>query len=646
LLWLLVVLIGLPALSNGQLPAIDSIRQKITSATTDKDRLHQIRQLLLFRNSLKGDTMQLYANGGKLLAIKLHDEMALGWCNYYLLAADLANGKSDMVLYEIDKVDLSKMIKSDAALYFKMMLLKANALNRKNERTSALELQLKILSEAENMADINARAYILNYIGATYLNIGNGEAAKGYWLQGLTLVRQYPALNLKEIEAYLHSNLALYYFILQAVSKNVKEQDSFLLYTTLTIRRCKEISLYSVLANMLVQRGNFYGSQGNIAAGEKDIIEGIAIRKKVGDPYYVIDDMISLAGFYFNQKKYDDCIAVCDSMMLLARANGIVANQPQLFTLLSAAYNAKGNFEQYSRTLEQYIAFNDSASKINAAEKIAEVETKYQLQKKEVLIATQKLELWRKNIVLYSTLGVGMAILIFSWMGFRQYRRSQKAKMKMAIQEEQQQKAIAIKNAEENERKRIAAELHDNMGIQANAILHNSNMLGTSNDKNEILVSNLQFTAREMLGNLRETVWALKATEVCTIDTWHRIVNFVKSLERHYPSIYFKVYGEPPNKANLSSVKALHIVMVIKEAVNNAIKHASAKSIAIASKNIDGAWKLTVADDGIGFDAGQQMSADNNGLQNMKQRASEASFVIEISTDAGKGTLVSLLMVV
>ena len=82
------------------------------------------------------------------------------------------------------------------------------------------------------------------------------------------------------------------------------------------------------------------------------------------------------------------------------------------------------------------------------------------------------------------------------------------------MEERRKQHEANVKEAEEKERKRIAAELHDNLGVQANAILHNSSLLHTDEPNNTAVIADLQETAKEMLLNLRETLWAMKTTDV------------------------------------------------------------------------------------------------------------------------------------
>jgi two-component sensor histidine kinase/ligand-binding sensor domain-containing protein len=198
---------------------------------------------------------------------------------------------------------------------------------------------------------------------------------------------------------------------------------------------------------------------------------------------------------------------------------------------------------------------------------------------------------------------------------------------------------LETRNKIQLEKERISRDLHDNLGVQANAILHNSTLL--SGEKSDIknIVTDLQETAKEMLHNLRETLWAMKTSDVTAKDVWLRIINFMKQMGRHYTTIHFKVEGEVPKNFIIASNKALNIVLVLQESVNNAVKHAGATTIMAACTNNNNEWVITISDDGKGFDMNTaKEKTDSYGLQNMQERALSGNFKYAIETVPGKGT--------
>ncbi len=619
-----------------QLPAIESARQKVYAAATDAERLLTLEAIGKYRNSLPADTLYQYAQWMKKIAVDLNDNKHLLLAGYNLLTGDLVKGKTDSVVYKIDNTEIFKTSKSiDLSIYYKLQFLKANALNRLNKRTEALDLQLKLLTEAEKEGNISSQLYALNYIGATYINVGKPLDAKKMWEDGLQRIKNSNNDSYLEIEAYILSNLALYYFNIYAVTPAKQISDSFFYAINKTISISAKIENLGLLASALSLRGKFYGSLQQFEKGEKDINDGLAHRKQIGDPLYIMNDFITLSDFYLSQKQYQKCIEAANEGITLANNNGIRGEQIQLISILATAYKNSGDYKGYSTALEQFMTEADNSNKLNAADKIAEIQTKYEVQKKETLIAQQKLGLFQRKLLLYGAGILALVTSVFFIYRFKKYQHKQKR----ITEEKRMQNEFDIKDAEEKERKRIAAELHDNLGVQANAILHNSRLLNEENVYNKPVVQDLQETAKEMLLNLRETLWAMKTNDVTPRDLWLRIINFMQQMGKHYTTINFAIVGAPPEGIIISSARALNIVLVLQETVNNAVKYAAAKTIIAKSIVNNNNWQLVIEDDGMGFNIAEaKQKNDSYGLTNMEERAKSGSFNYSIESELAKGT--------
>lgn len=639
--YLLFPVLMFPVVVSGQFPAIDQARKKIYQATSDKDRLISLQAASSYRNSMPGDSIYHYAQWAKELALKLGDEKALARAEYSLISGDMSRGKTDSVIPLIDNNPVFRDIKKkDPELYYKIQLLKANVLNRTNRLAEALELQLQLLREAEKENNTLARLFLMNYTGATYLNTtGQREAAKKIWLEGLDIIREANKPGFREIETYILSNLSLYYLGNYYTQPNPLLHDTCFSYLNRTISLCRENESMGVLASALSYRANFYGRNKLYTQAEADFKEAVQIRSSIGDPLYMSEDMKNLALFYFERQEADKCLsAVNDGLKLCAKYN-IRETALELLKLQAGVYRMKGDQPRYTEALEKLLRFSDSVYRINAAEKVASIQTRYEVQKKEALIARQKLGLLKRNMLLYSSLVVALLLAVFFIYRFRKYRKKQWQLM----EEKRRQHEINVKEAEEKERKRIAAELHDNLGVQANAILHNSGLLADGKGNSEEIAAGLQETAKEMLLNLRETLWAMKNSDVSAVGLWLRIINFMQQMGRHYTGIHFKVQGTAPADFIIPANRALHIVLVIQETVNNSVKHAGADSITAHCATAGNTWHISIQDDGHGFDPDiARTAADSYGLQHIQERAQAGGFSCKIETAEGKGTLTTI----
>jgi len=235
----------------------------------------------------------------------------------------------------------------------------------------------------------------------------------------------------------------------------------------------------------------------------------------------------------------------------------------------------------------------------------------------------------------------GIAVLSFSLIAYAVYRYSRRKYLKKLGQLENDHKI-------QLERERISRDLHDSVGAYANAVLYNTELLqqeAAINERNA-LMDDLKFASKDIITSLRETVWALKKENYSAEDCLLRIKNFIQPLARYYPKIDFKVEGQAPAVKSLHYTKALNVVRIVQEAVTNAIKHAAPANIIVGSGEKQGRWELTISDDGKSFDYDKKgLTETGNGLKNMKQRAADSGFELDIHTkEDGMGTTISILI--
>ena len=87
--------------------------------------------------------------------------------------------------------------------------------------------------------------------------------------------------------------------------------------------------------------------------------------------------------------------------------------------------------------------------------------------------------------------------------------------------------------------------------------------------------------------------------------------------------------------------QAVHLIRILQEATNNAVKHASATVIKIDIEQQDNGFMIHIRDNGVGFNQVEQKKV-GNGLENMLSRAKSASLLLFIESELGKGTTVSI----
>ncbi len=413
------------------------------------------------------------------------------------------------------------------------------------------------------------------------------------------------------------------------------------------IKYSREGGTLTNLANSLSLYGEILAEYKKLQPAEAALTEALTIRKKIGDVFYVISDMIALSSIY----EYNDnakAIAINLQALDLAKANGSdFASMTTVYSSLAEIYSVEGDYKKYSEVLNEEMQLQDSMYKVNTAEAVTEIEAKYDLQKKQTTIIQQQYDLTKKNYLVYGSLLLLLLGTFFSFLLFKQNKKSQQLKLQMLHEEEQRLSIIAIEKAEEQERNRIAAELHDNLGSQLSYISSNMDFLIdapsslTDEDKNERL-GKLNQTAKNTITDLRETIWALKKETVEIEELEDRLKLHAQNQLSHKLNMKLSVHEKLDAKIILTPAEALNIFRIFQEAVNNAVKYSNANEIILSViTEAPSAYNISLADNGNGFDT-KVLYKGHYGLENMKERAKEIRATLQITSNENNGTLITL----
>lgn len=231
-------------------------------------------------------------------------------------------------------------------------------------------------------------------------------------------------------------------------------------------------------------------------------------------------------------------------------------------------------------------------------------------------------------LLIVSAIGVAIVIRTVSFYNKRKFSKE--------LQE------LMIRQTIQIERERISRDLHDNLGAQANAIFYGTEQLKKRNGNEQSLVDDLHDTAGDMLTVLRETLWAMRITQVEAAELWLRILNFAKKMGPYYSNLKIEINGAPP-KVSINASMALNLVLIVQEAITNAIRHAEPAVITISSFIGPHSWQIEIADDGKGFDPeSPDKKRESYGIENMKERANQSGIGFRINSLPGHGTKVFL----
>lgn len=622
---------------KGQTGKIEFYKNRLLNAATKEQQLKVLLNLLDQRESLPIDTLSGYINQTKTLNQIINDQksgskLILAEVHLYLRQGRL---KQAQAAIETELKKYPNITPSNKELYFKLYEAKIDCMNYGDNYKEASAIAYKIIREAEVYNDSVAIGNAYNSLACWNYDLDFTDKAIQFSHKALSYTSRTPAFY--DLLAGIYLNLGEEYWW-------TDQLDS----AEYCIRKGIEYSIKNENLNFqyygLQKMGSVKTAKKEFDAAERYVLRSFEIYKQLNGTIPSNRNLMALGNIYINWNKPDKAIAVLteglqkDSIYekehhLSLDSNRTDIQKMYVRRLLAKCYKKKEDYQRYAAQLEKIIDEKDHFYKVNTAEALADLQTRYEVQKKETTIANQNLMLARRQNIIIVISGAILLLGAAGFLLFNSYRKKQA-----------QKNNAAIKDAEEKERKRIAADLHDNLGVQANAILYTSELLKQAQYTNNTgLVSNMNETAKDMLFFLRETLWALKANDISAQQLWLRILNFTGQMKRNYPDITFVTTGGITRDFMLSPATALNILMIIQEGVNNSIKHSHATEIIITSKTETGHWNIVLKDNGKGFDLGAAAEKEeSNGLKNMWQRAAASGIQLSISAEVQKGTEITL----
>jgi signal transduction histidine kinase/ligand-binding sensor domain-containing protein len=209
---------------------------------------------------------------------------------------------------------------------------------------------------------------------------------------------------------------------------------------------------------------------------------------------------------------------------------------------------------------------------------------------------------------------------------------------------------LEMKQQMVNERERISRELHDNIGSQLSYISNNIDWLAEtpksfSREEETKRLMIVNDTAKNLVADLRETIWAMKKESIMLDELADKLKSFLQSQCILKPQMEVVITENIEKNYNFSPVEALNIFRTCQEAIVNSIRHSLAERLLFSIQSDTGKdFSFTIEDNGKGFD--QQKHYQNHyGLENMKHRAKESGAKLLIRSVPGGGTSVSIIKV-
>jgi len=497
----------------------------------------------------------------------------------------------------------------------------------------AIKYHLKALAIKEKYGDDFGMSITLNDIGIVYKNNNRFTEALAYYRRSLEYAKK--AKVLKSI-ALVTNNIATVY-------SETNRYDSAGYYLNLALPVAKQsgdsIALVTVLSNL----GEVYANSKNYGTALNYFYQCLAIDKAFDDNYGMIIDYVNAGGCLMKLRQFDKAKPFLDSAFAIAEKENFVKDKMNVLNSLVTYYTAKGDLEKAEEISISLDAIKDSIQNLDVQKNISELSAKYETAKKEQKIQQQQFEITKKN---YWIGGVTGLLLLGGLLGYSFYRSNklkQTKKMQAAIIQQQDMATKAVIQAEENERKRIAGDLHDGIGQTMSAAKMNlssiESRLDFKNEEDRIAFEKIVNLVDESCKEVRSVSHNMMPNALLKSGLSSAVKEFIDKIDSRILKV--NLYSEGLNERLDSNVETV-LYRIIQECVNNVIKHSGANELDISLiKDTDGI-AATIEDNGRGFAVAEKIKTAGIGLKNIQTRIAYLKGTVDFDSAPDKGTLVAI----
>lgn len=248
--------------------------------------------------------------------------------------------------------------------------------------------------------------------------------------------------------------------------------------------------------------------------------------------------------------------------------------------------------------------------------------------------------------IFYYNIGI-VSELIFFLLGLTYKNRSELIRgikeqeaLKLEAKKQEFETQIAVIKAQQEERNRISADMHDDLGAGMTTIsLYSELAKGKLKDNPIPEIDKISSSANELLNKMNAIIWSMSSSN----DSLSNMIAYIRS----YALEYFENTGVncrisiPENLPNVEVIGEIrrNVFMVVKEALNNILKHAKATEVSIILTRVEDGLTLYIQDNGTGINL-DNIRQFGNGLKNMKKRMQDID--VDFNIENKNGTLITL----
>ena len=525
----------------------------------------------------------------------------------------------------------------------------ATVLMRQSKFEEALAINFKSLKIFEKVGDEVKQAISLGNIGNLYYELEQNKPAEQFYRKSLALARKTNHLMTIGNDLVNIGGLKFEYGVQFDKLVNAQELDSALIYFSEAETVLTTINATYNLAAVYNNIGRIYTIKQNHKKALDYYEKALKAREILEDKYGIGLSYINLAEterlLGNNTKCIDYLIKASDIFLSLKN----YLNLKQAYAKLAEAYELKKDYPASLKYYQLFASYKDSIYNEDNAKQMAEMQTKYDVEKKDLELAKNKAEIetkekqaYIKNIIIIAIVVLMLLIAITGFLFYRKKQIEQQAKLDAEIASQKEIRTKAILEAEEKERRRIAQDLHDGVGqLLSAAKLNLSNLdskITTQTEEQKLAMQNALSLVDDSVKEVRAVSHNMMPNTLIKLGLASAVREFITKLG-NAPTLKvdLEIVGLDTRLDN--QVETV-LYRVIQEIVNNIIKHAKASQISMQLIRHETELNIMIEDNGVGFDTNQLDDFEGIGLKGIQTRIEFLNGSVHFDSSIGRGTTV------
>jgi len=493
----------------------------------------------------------------------------------------------------------------------------------------------------KNSGDQKGMSAALINLGKVYHITGDLGNSKKYFLESIDYSKRYGNLQ--------HYALAL--VNLGMVAFDEMDFNRALEYYNQSLEISEQLRDLPGVANLYNNIGNIYFEQKKDYNKALEYYQkALSLFREIGHKDGMLINLMNIAVIYEKRGNYTAALSMNDTCLLLAKEREDLKSQKTIYKNILAIYRQTGDHKMALDYQDKYYEIKDSIFNIDKAKAIADLTLKYEKEKDQALILTlenenlaKDLDLKRrtneKNIFLFAALGV-ICIVLFLFIFYRFKAKKDKIIAQQKIKQLEEEKKLlaarAIVEGQEEERKRLAKELHDGLGVLLATAKMQFSAIKDKSPENKPLIEKAHKLLEQASGDVRKISHNMMPGLLTKFGFFEATEDLFDQInDAKGPRAVIKIEGE---LARLTENLEIMLYRVVQEMVNNTLKHANAQNISLILTHTGHHLHLQYADDGKGFNVQEIMEAKTIGLNSIVSRVKFINGTISIESEPGKGS--------